>query len=420
MGGGSQTSTTRVELSPEQRQVMKGVMGHYMPGGNIQPRPQMNITDPSQQAAGQQRVAPLTPYHDAAAQATQNSAYAHRPGMQTAQQMTMGAAGNAGTKGYMGNGWQQNADGSVRFADFNANTLNQFRNPYQQQVIDTGLQEMLRMRNMAQKDIDLRAGSSNAFGGSRHGLVSTESDRNFLDMGQRFLGDQLANSYNSALGQYNQSFNQGMQLLNQNNQLDQANRQQYGAMGAQLANIAATQQDLDAKGANALQGVGNMYQSQEQAQRDAIYNELMQTAMWEAQLGSVISGFTPPPSQTTTVTGGPSPIWGAMGSILGGLAGLSDERAKDDITPVSTKSALDDIKMLRPISYTYKEGLGDGRHHPRGFRAQDAEKTKGIKVHEIGGLKHFDVQDLLETTVHAIQELDKRVSRVTKRKARAK
>ena len=64
-----------------------------------------------------------------------------------------------------------------------------YMNKYDRQVINRATRDMNRARQMTQNDIGASATAAGAFGGSRHGLVEAENNRNFA----RATGDMAAN-----------------------------------------------------------------------------------------------------------------------------------------------------------------------------------------------------------------------------------
>lgn len=120
--------------------------------------------------------------------------------------------------------------------------LDPFSNPYQSQVVDQTIQDMDRARQLAVNRGEDAALSAGAFGGSRHGIADSETNRAFADRTGALVGQLNQQGFNTALqAAQNQ---QGMDL-----QAGLANQQ--AGMGAQQFNIGT---DLAAQQAN--QGAG--------------------------------------------------------------------------------------------------------------------------------------------------------------------
>ena len=120
----------------------------------------------------------------------------------------------------------------------------QFMSPYQQQVIDTSLEEFDRQRAMQEQRIADQAAASGAFGGGRQGVLESEF-RTGSDRDRALLQAQL-------LGQ---GFGQAQQAAQQNfaNQMGLAS----ALPGLQRADIST------------LGSLGALNQAQAQAQKDA-------------------------------------------------------------------------------------------------------------------------------------------------------
>lgn len=82
-----------------------------------------------------------------------------------------------------------------------AANVGQYQNPFQQQVINNSMRDLGQARDMTMNNIGAQATAANAFGGSRHGLVESQANKDFM----RQAGDMSANlnfqGYNQALGQ---------------------------------------------------------------------------------------------------------------------------------------------------------------------------------------------------------------------------
>lgn len=97
---------------------------------------------------------------------------------------------------------------------------------------------------------------------------------------------------------------------------------------------------------------------------------------------------------------------GALGGIIGGIAGFSDLRLKDNITPYG--NALDTLKKLKVFNYTYKENTvaADGGKKHVGIAAQDLQfiSPHSVGLHE-SGFFQIDPSELIYILIAAVQEL---------------
>lgn len=481
MGSSSKPQTTTVTqtMSPQQRAIMTSAMNYYMPGGQFLSQPQFSLTN--DRWRGEQRVAPLSPDQQTAFQATRDMAFGHQPQMGMANAYAAGSynpfntyiapttgwnwqtpstgPGMTGLNGtgtmapgdpYTPPGSMPNTTGTPQspttqysttggfaqptgmpgapgapnvasFMQWSPQALQQFASPYTQGVIDTGLNEINRQGQITQRGINDAALAAGAFGGSRHGVQAAETERGLADMKQKFLADTLDRSYGAARDQYNQSYAQGMGALGFNQGVNQQDYAQGTGLATLLSNLAGQTQALNARGTDALAGVGGQIQQNEQAIRDTSYSELMNEFLFPAQLAQMLQGFAPAPSTTQTTTGIQQPgIWGnalgALGSIGSAAIMFSDERLKEDVKTPSGEKILDELRRYKPVEYAYTKEARERYGLPErrtGFMAQDVERVSGKKAPEIAdGWKGIDMADLLGKTVIAVQELDRKLKRV--------
>jgi hypothetical protein len=77
--------------------------------------------------------------------------------------------------------------------------IQQFQNPYQQQVIDSAMTQLDRQADIARQGDAARAIQSGAFGGSREGVQRAERDRNLQQVKADTLSKLLASGFGTAL-----------------------------------------------------------------------------------------------------------------------------------------------------------------------------------------------------------------------------
>jgi hypothetical protein len=171
--------------------------------------------------------------------------------------------------------------------------IDQYMNPYTQNVIDLSMQDMERQRMMQQQQIGAQAASAGAFGGSRQGLVEAETNRGFAQQGG-MLASQLRNQgFQTALGASQQDVTRQLQAALANQAANaraaefgqatglqaQGMNQQAGLQGAQvrlggagtLGNLGSTQFNM----ANTLQ--------QQQAAQGLLQQQMRQQQLNDAQ-----------------------------------------------------------------------------------------------------------------------------------------
>ncbi len=152
----------------------------------------------------------------------------------------------------------------------------------------------------------------------------------------------------------------------------------------------------------------------DRALSDAIANEersrLTDSLSWMTSIFSGTGAPRAPVGSTTTGETKEKQGWGDMlGSAVGmaGMAMMSDERTKEDITPLD--DALDKIRGVKPSEYSYKDGFGHRTDRHAGLIAQDLDKIPGAVIEGGDGLKRVDPYAVLATVVKAVQELDDKI-----------
>jgi hypothetical protein len=117
--------------------------------------------------------------------------------------------------------------------------------PYQQQVIDTTLQEYDRQRQIAQQAIPFQAINAGAFGGGREGVQRAEFGAQTLQNRAALQAQLLQQGYGQAQQAAGTAFSQQQTLAALQPTLTQTGIQQLGAAGT--SNLAYQQAILDAQ-----------------------------------------------------------------------------------------------------------------------------------------------------------------------------
>jgi len=197
--------------------------------------------------------------------------------------------------------------------------LSAYRNPFEQQVIDTQLAEIERQRGQTAERIDADASKSAAFGGSRQAIQQAESDRNFADIAAETGANLRSQGFQQASAMYQQDAARQMQadLANQQAGLSGAELRMRGA--GLLGDMAGQMSDADMREAAMRGSLGQLDRAQEQAELDAQYQAYLMAyddPYKRAQLQLGLLGNTPmiQDSRGTQTTSG-----GALGAALGGL-----------------------------------------------------------------------------------------------------
>lgn len=259
------------------------------------------------------RVAGFSPLQQQGIQQIQDAQGAGIPYLNAASQF-FGAAGQ-GVDTY---------DVFPQVQEYNAQNLQQYMDPYQQQVIDATLANIQRSDAIAQQQLKgsgIGAGVSPGLG-DRMGLAAAELERNqALARNQTIAGitsQGFNNAQNALLGQQNLQLSgltsdAARQLqaagLNASNQLAAA--QGYAGLGNQV-------QDMYYKDIDALMSAGLLQQQQSQQQLDNTYNDWLQRQGYDKSqiewLANLVYGQ--PKSSYTQTTQTPAP------SALSQIAGL--------------------------------------------------------------------------------------------------
>jgi hypothetical protein len=156
---------------------------------------------------------------------------------------------------------------------YDPSRVQEFMNPYQQQVIDESIRQINRQGDLSRQNLQAQATRAGAFGGSREGVQRAELERAISEQRNAAIVGGLSQGYQSAAQQAQQAFEQqqGRQLA-QGQALGQVASTQgqlgsslaglsglYGNLGSQQANIYGQQSQL---GQQLGQGIGNLASQQ--------------------------------------------------------------------------------------------------------------------------------------------------------------
>ena len=199
--------------------------------------------------------------------------------------------------------------------------VQQFMDPYQQQVTQQALAEIDRQANMARNTAAAQAVAAGAFGGGREGVQRAELDRNLQDIKSRRIAEDLQRNFLQAQQQQLRSAATLGQLGQQTlagGIAQQGLAEQIGALGtrAQQSGFADIQQLL---------GLGSLQQRQDQMQRDVARQNILETQrepFGRLQFASDILRGVPSGQQTFVTQPSPSPFSQLLGAGVG-LAGIS-------------------------------------------------------------------------------------------------
>jgi hypothetical protein len=298
-------------------------------------------------------------------------------------QQTAGISGINAAAGYA-NPYIQNASNlaSSATAPITGSTIQQYQNPYTQQVVDATTAQMRNEFGQQQASLTGNQIAQGALGGNATGVA------------RGILGGQQGRTMASTVaGLYDKSYQQALQAAQQQQQtgLAGANAQaQYGLSGQNAALTGATAQI----------GAGSLQQQTEQQKLNAAYQQYQQQQAYPYQQAQWLAGMATGVGSNLGGTGtgsttGPSPNntgqWLGAGLSAAGLF-LSDREAKEDIEHIG--SLNDGQKIYR---YRYK---GQPGYHI-GLIAQEAEKHNPDSVQRgLGGMRYVDMEEATEEAAH--------------------
>lgn len=195
-------------------------------------------------------------------------------------------------------------------------TLQQYTNPYENQVVQQSLKDLERSRQMQQNMGDYKAGASRSFGGSRHGVADSETNRAYLDEASRTASELRLGGYNNALGMAREAdiTNQGAGL---------AASQQRLAAGGQLADISNLGFGMGQDIQNRMDRQGAMQQMlQQQLINEAKGQYQGYTGSPVNSLSAMLAAVGGAPSSSATTGGYDAGLFDYLSLGLGNAAGI--------------------------------------------------------------------------------------------------
>ena len=145
--------------------------------------------------------------------------------------------------------------------------IQQFQNPFQQQVIDRTMAELDRQADIRRAGADAAAVRSGAFGGSRQGVQRAEAE----EVLQQVKGDTLSRLLS-------QGFSSALQAAQNAGRLSGGLGQAFGTLAGTTGDIGRLQQALGQADISQLTQLGALRQGQSQAELDAQRQNLLQSA----------------------------------------------------------------------------------------------------------------------------------------------
>ena len=353
MGGGGKggsTTTSSVQIPPE-------VLARY---NAVNAQAQTVAQQPFQQYSTDPNafVAPLTSTQQAGITNTNAMAGAAQPYYQQATGLAQASATNVNPS---------------------ALDVNQYLNPYTQDVVNATQAAMNQQQGQQLSQQQGQAINAGAFGGDRANLQRAALQ------GQQSLAQAQAIS-----PLYQQNYNQALATAQQQQGVGlgaaQANRANLQNVAQGLASLGTNAQQAGLAGAQAQMGAGQAQQQTQQAGLQALYNQFQQQQAYPFQvaqfLANIAEGTGAVSGNTTTST------------TTGGGGFFSDKRLKENVQKVGKTN--DGQPIYR---FNYK---GDPRTQI-GLMAQDVEKSHPDAVGLAGGYKTVDYK---KATQGAVRKAD--------------
>ncbi len=268
-----------------------------------------------------------------------------------------GAVNTKGPQNYTGQQYgnaNQNLMGPVNYQQGNtlADRMQQFQDPYQQQVIDAGIEDLNKARQIRNMDISGNAAKVGAFGGSREALMRGQSDSDFM----RQAGDLSARLRSQGFGQA----------------ADMAQQEQLKRLGLTASD---TQNVRGYQSQGALQGQQLGAQSAMQAQRlgassfDNAAQRALQAGMQGQRLGA--QSFQDLQRNQLTQAGQQAQYGQAANNaalqaaqLSGQLGGQMDDRTRQQLFDQRNMGLAQDARGQQQADFNYNQFVDETQRFP--------------------------------------------------------
>ena len=226
---------------------------------------------------------------------------------------------------------------TVKAGSFLGSDIGSYMSPYLDKVAGSTMNQLERQRQIALTGNNAAATAAGAYGGSRHGIVDAETNRNFFDVGQQAMSSLYDTGFGRATALQASDMDRGMDAEKFNAGTFQQGaiaNQGAGLQGQQLrqgaatnlANVGTTQQNAGYQAGEALTNIGGVQQGFTQQQMDAIRSLPLERQQLIAQ---------------------------ALGLNVGGGSGMQSNSTQSSSS--SSKGSMSKgIFESRPFSYTPK------------------------------------------------------------------
>ena len=184
--------------------------------------------------------------------------------------------------------------------------IKSYMDPYAQAAMEPTLREMGRQVDIGRLGVGRRAQAASAYGGSRHGVVEGEYNKNAGQMMTDTIAQQMSQAYQHGANLYGADRNQRLQGVNL------------------LANLTGAGQKMQLTDASALAGTGAQQQALEQMGLDLGYRDFIEQRDWPVELLNIrTAALSGSPYARTNTTQGETMLPNTTAQNLGALAALT-------------------------------------------------------------------------------------------------
>lgn len=301
---------------------------------------------------------------------------------------------------------------TVAFAPYNAETMSAFANPYEDAVVQEGLDDFSRQAELERIRAGDAAAAASAFGGSGHGVYAAEGQRNIDDLTRKFIAGTRHSGFESARSQYNTERDTALRALGMEN--DERLR---GSKA--ITDLGLAKQDSGLRGAQALKSASDWQNQQRLLPLEALRQQASTLGVLPYTKKTTSSSTrTEPeaePDRLGQLLGAGSSIAGAalMATPAAPAAPflLSDKKLKKERQEVQPEeeNALTAFRGMPIEEFQYKpeavSAFGVPANDRVGPMAQDFAPAFG------GDGSTIDIPNALGAIMLAIKELDARTQR---------
>lgn len=277
-----QQTIQQVKLQPYQETMQKDI---YASLKNLMGSP-MPVPQYSQYIAG------LDPYQIQAQELAAQGIGAYQPMLDQSGLYT-GLAGDYAMRA------AEQAEGAA--GSFDPTMINQFMNPYEQDVIDPTMRRMREQQALDEQRSRAAAVSSGAFGSAGARLAQAQSAKNAEQLRAETLANLRYQGYQQAGAMAQAAFEDAQKRKLGIAQLTGQAGQQLGQTGAQFGDLAKQGQAMSLEDINTLMKMGQINQDQAQAMYSAQLKEQLELAMEPyKRVGFAADIFSGQPTSSTT------------------------------------------------------------------------------------------------------------------------